>query len=50
MKTKVSFIKDDSFVTRRMKLVERFFTKIFNDPLFDPEVSTKIKEFLSTGN
>jgi hypothetical protein len=37
MKSKVLLSKDEEFIARRTKMIERFFNKILADPLFDPE-------------
>jgi len=49
MKSKVLISKDHEFVHRRTKTIERFFNKVMNDPLFDPDNCKEFKEFLSAG-
>ncbi len=49
MKSKVSISKDEAFLSRRIKIITRFFNIIMNHPLFDPDVCPELKEFLSQG-
>ena len=49
MKSKVTISKDEEFIKRRTKMIERYFTIIFNHKLFNPETSSEVKIFLSQG-
>jgi hypothetical protein len=49
MKSKVVISKDEEFVNRRLRTIERFMNIIMNDSLFDPEQCKEFKEFLSAG-
>lgn len=49
MKSKVTVIKDEAFINTRMRVIERFFTILLNDPDYNPETCKEIKEFLSEG-
>ena len=49
MKSKVSLSKDEEFVKRRTKMIARFFNRIVNDPMFDPQTCSEMKIFLSPG-
>lgn len=49
MKSKVSISKDEAFISRRIKIISRFFNIIMNNPLFDPDCCPELKEFLSQG-
>ena len=42
MKSKVTVVKDEAFTKRRMRVIERFFNAILNDPLFDPDRNKEI--------
>lgn len=49
MKSKVSLSKDEAFISRRIKIIARFFNIIMNTSLFDPDLCPELKEFLSQG-
>jgi hypothetical protein len=36
MKSKVTVAKDEAFVAARIKVIERFFTRLLNDPEYNP--------------
>jgi hypothetical protein len=49
MKSKVTVAKDEAFVATRTKVIERFFTRLLNDPDYHPDTCKEIREFLSEG-
>ncbi len=49
MKSKVTVAKDEAFVATRTRVIERFFTRLLNDPEYHPDTCKEIKEFLSSG-
>lgn len=49
MKSKVTVAKDEAFIETRTRVIERFFTLLFNHKDYDPEQSKEVQEFLSEG-
>jgi hypothetical protein len=41
--------KDEEFINRRIRTIERFMNIVMNDSLFDPDHCKELKEFLSAG-